>query len=99
MDRFRATYLLLIGVLLSAPVIAQNSAQYSAQATDDLPAAPSAVIQKKQAPPHEAAPATPQAQNPQSEPQTESSAPVPPSPEDSGAARNNADSGGVPKTA
>ena len=46
MDRFRATYLLLIGVLLSAPVIAQNSAQYSDQATDDLPAAPSAVVQK-----------------------------------------------------
>jgi len=105
MDRFRATYLLLIGVLLSAPVIAQNSAQYSDQATDDLPAAPSAVVQKKQAPPREAAPAIPPqqqpapAQNPQSEPQPESSAPVPPaSSEDPVAARNNADSGGVPKT-
>ena len=86
MDRFRTTYLLLIGVLLSAPVIAQNSDQYSGQATDDLPAAPSAVIQKKQAPRREAAPATPPqqqpapAQNPQSEPQPESSAPVPPAP-------------------
>ena len=105
MDRFRTTYLLLIGVLLSAPVIAQNSAEFSGQATDDLPAAPSAVIQKKQAPPREAAPEIPPqqqpapAQNPQSEPQPESSAPVPPaSSEDPVAARNNADSGGVPKT-
>ena len=55
MHRFRATLVILIASGLSAPLIAQNSGQ----STEDLPAAPSAVIQKKQ-PPKEAAPSPPE---------------------------------------
>jgi Ca-activated chloride channel family protein len=71
MYRLRRTYLVLIAALLSAPLVAQSS--------DDLPAAPSAVVQKKQAPPKEIAPdSSPQ---PRSDtgpaPQTQRNAPAP----------------------
>jgi len=76
MDWFRSTLVFLIAAWLSAPLIAQNSGP----GTDDLPSAPSAVIQKKQAPPKEAAPDPPP--QPQSDtqqaPQTQPNAPTPP---------------------
>jgi VWFA-related protein len=105
MVRLRRTYLVLIAAFLSMPLVAQNSAQDSAQSTDDLPAAPSAVIQKKQAPPKEAAPATPPQEQPaaathtQSEPPSRSTAPATQaSSEDPTAPRSDADSGEAPKT-
>jgi Ca-activated chloride channel homolog len=56
MDRFRITLVVLIAAWLSAPLIAQNSGQ----GPDDLPSAPSAVIQKKQQQPKHVAPAPPE---------------------------------------
>lgn len=101
MVRLRRTYLVLIAAFLSMPLVAQDSAQ----STDDLPAAPSAVIQKKQAPPKEAAPATPPQEQPaaathtQSEPPSRSTAPATQaSSEDPTAPRSDADSGEAPKT-
>jgi VWFA-related protein len=107
MVRLRRTYLVLIAAFLSMPLVAQNSAQDSAQSTDDLPAAPSAVIQKKQVPPKEAAPEMPPQEQPaaathtQSEPPTiQSTAPATQaSSEDSAAPRSDADSVEAPKTA
>ena len=64
MDRSRSTLVVLIAVLLSAPLIAQNPAPTN---TDDLPSAPSAVIQKKQPP----TPATQQQSQPQAQPETQ----------------------------
>src|SRR4029077_12067297 len=76
MDWFRSTLVVLIAAWLSAPLIAQ----YFGPGTDDLPSAPSAVVQKKQAPPKEAAPdPPPQAQSDtQQTPQTQPNAPTPP---------------------
>jgi Ca-activated chloride channel homolog len=77
MDWFRSTLVFLIAAWLSAPLIAQNSGS----GTDDLPSAPSAVVQKKQAPPKEAAPdpppPQPQSDTPQA-PQTQPNALTPP---------------------
>jgi VWFA-related protein len=64
MHRFRPSRLVLISVLLSVPVFAQNSAQNSAQTTDELPSAPSAVVQQKPAPQKAPAPVAPQEQQP-----------------------------------
>ncbi len=105
MDRFCPTYVILMGVLLSVPVIAQDSAQISNQATDDLPAAPSAVIQKRQVRPQETVPAKPEKQ-PATEPQTQSesqgqsTAPASDaSSAESAASRSDADSEETPKSA
>jgi len=57
---FRSTLIFLIGAWLSAPLIAQNSGQ----STEDLPSAPSAVIQKGQSPPQQDAPNPPPKQTP-----------------------------------
>jgi len=102
MVRLPRTCLVLTAAFLSAPLIAQNSAQ----STDDLPAAPSAVIQKKQPPAKEAAPQTPPLEQPAATPQTQSEPPTqataPPaqaSSEDSAAPMSNADSGEAPRTA
>lgn len=102
MVRLRRTYLVLTAAFLSMPLIAQNSAQ----STDDLPAAPSAVIQKKRVPPKEVAPATPPQEQPatdphaQSEPPTQSTAPATQaSSEDTAASRSDAGSSEAPKTA
>ncbi len=65
MDRFSSILVVLIAAWLSAPVIAQNAGQ----GTDDLPSAPSAVIQKK-----EPAPATPPQEQPAS-PQNQTDTP------------------------
>ena len=65
MHRFRITLVVLFSGLLGAPLIAQNSTP----GTDDLPSAPSAVIQKKPAPPP--APATEQQSQPHPEPETQ----------------------------
>lgn len=59
MHWFRSTSVVLIAAWLCAPLSAQNSGQGS----DDLPAAPSAVIQRKQ-PPKETAPTTPPPEQP-----------------------------------
>ena len=65
---FRSTLVVLIAAWLSAPLAAQNSGQ----STDDLPSAPSAVIQKKQPAPKQDAPmAPPQEQPAPSQNQTE----------------------------
>ena len=101
MDRFRPTRVVLITTLLSVPLVAQNSTQ----SADDLPAAPSAVIQKKQTPPQQAPVAPPQEQpaadaQAQSEPQNQSAPPAPlASSEQSPAARSDADSSDLPKAA
>jgi Ca-activated chloride channel family protein len=63
MHRFRPSCFVLIATLLSVPLFSQNSAQNSAQTTsapapDDLPSAPSAVVQQKPAP-QKAAPVAP----------------------------------------
>lgn len=100
MVRLRRTYLVLIAAFLSAPLIAQNSAQ----STDDLPAAPSAVVQKKQVPPKEATPGTKPQSQPTTQPQTDSStqtetnAPATQASSDDPATASS-DSGEAPKTA
>lgn len=76
MDWFRSTLIFLIGAWLSAPLIAQNAGQ----STDDLPSAPSAVIQERQRPPKEAAPATPE-QPAQSQGQPDTQAATQPEPD------------------
>src|SRR2546423_8700429 len=74
MHRFCRTCVFLISGLMSGPLVAQNSAPN----TDDLPSAPSAVIQKKQAPPKKAAPDPPEPQSDtQQAPQTEPNAATP----------------------
>jgi Ca-activated chloride channel homolog len=69
MHRFCRTHIVLFAALLSLPLLAQNSTE----TTDDLPSAPSAVIQKKHAP-QKPAPTTEQQSQPQAEPTT----PAPP---------------------
>ena len=71
MHRFRPSSLVLIATLLSVPLFSQNSAQNSAQTTsaqapDDLPSAPSAVVQRKPAP-QKAAPVAPAEEPPASQ--------------------------------
>jgi Ca-activated chloride channel family protein len=75
MDWFRSTLVVLIASWLSAPLIAQNSGP----GTDDLPSAPSAVVQKKQAPPKEAAPDPPPQPQSDTQPaaQTQPNSPTP----------------------
>ena len=68
MYRFRPSCLVLIATLLSVPLFSQNSAQNSAQTTsaqtnDDLPSAPSAVVEQKPAP-QKSAPVAPLDQQP-----------------------------------
>jgi VWFA-related protein len=102
MDWFRSTSVILIAAWLSAPLVAQNSGQGS----DDLPSAPSAVIQKKQSPPKETAPPDEQPtplQNqedtpPATPPQTDSQ-PQQASPQSQAAARGTIDSGETLETA
>src|SRR6202030_2976768 len=71
MDRFRPSCLVFIAALLSVPLFSQDSAQHSAQTTsaqapDDLPSAPSAVVQQKPAP-QKAAPVAPTEEPPASQ--------------------------------
>jgi VWFA-related protein len=105
MYRFRGTYIVLTAFLLSLLVIGQISAQNSPQSTDDLPAAPSAVIQKKHAPPQEALPATEQQPKNDTEPQAQPGPhaqpadPAPPVSSEGSPAATAADSGESPKSA
>lgn len=94
MDWLRSTLVVLIAAWLSAPLIAQNT-----DPSNDLPSAPSAVIQKKQPPPTEQpAPATPPQEQPApAQPERETApqlkdTPAPPSSQASATAGNNADS-------
>jgi Ca-activated chloride channel homolog len=74
MHRFCPTHIVLFAALLSLPLLAQNSTQ----TTDDLPSAPSAVIQKKQSPPKKAARDRPEPESDtQQAPQTQPDAPAP----------------------
>jgi VWFA-related protein len=68
MDRFWHSCLLLIVAVLSVPLFgfAQTSAQNSAQTADELPSAPSAVVQQKPAP-QKAAAAPPTEEQPASQ--------------------------------
>ena len=105
MHRFCPTRVFLIAALLSLPLLAQNSAQ----STDDLPAAPSAVIQKRHNPPKEAAPAAPteaQPAQPQAESEKQPAAQADPateapqsSSENTAAAKTDLDTGDSPKSA
>src|ERR1700737_5576129 len=65
MHRFRPTRLVLIAAFLSVPlfVFAQTSAQNSAKTADELPSAPSAVVQQKPAP-QKTAPSPPTEEQP-----------------------------------
>jgi Ca-activated chloride channel family protein len=65
MHRFCPTHIVLLAALLSLPLLAQNSAQ----STEDLPSAPSAITQKQHAP-QQSAPAPEQQSQPQAEPKT-----------------------------
>jgi len=74
MHRFCPMHVAVIAALLSLPLLAQNSAQ----STDDLPSAPSAVIQKKQPAPKEQSPTnTPPEQSP-TQSQTDAAPATPP---------------------
>jgi VWFA-related protein len=101
MDRLQRTYLVVIAALLSVPLVAQNSAQNSTPSTDDLPAAPSAVSQKKQTPPKPAASEVqPQAQSDtQPAAQTQPSTPAPQASTGSSPRPSDADSDEPPTTA
>lgn len=78
MDRFRPSCLVIIAALLSVPLFAQNSAQNSGQTPNDLPSAPSAVVQQKPAPEKTApeAPSEPQQSQPSDPAQQASDAAV-----------------------
>jgi len=95
MHRFRPSCLVLIATLLSVPLFSQNSAQTtSAQAPDDLPSAPSAVVQQKPAP-QKAAPVAPAEEPPASQGQ-----PTDPAQRASDATAGNSDTASEPpKTA
>jgi Ca-activated chloride channel family protein len=67
MHRFCPMHVALIAALLSLPLLAQNSAP----STDDLPSAPSAVIQKKQPAPKEQSPTNAPPEQPPAQSQTD----------------------------
>jgi VWFA-related protein len=89
MDWFRSTSIVLIAAWLSAPLIAQNSGQ----GTEDLPSAPSAVIQRKQ-PPSPNQTDAPSATPPQTDSPAQQTAPESPA-----ATKGAVDSGEVVETA
>lgn len=90
MDRLRSTLVVLIAALLSVPLSAQNLGQ----GTDDLPSAPSAVIQKKQQPTRPSGPATP-AQEPAA-PQAQPEAQPTPPPQDATPSQPSSEAGTGP---